>query len=58
MLSINKPTIMESVLVFLFPHYNSGTDILERDIFKYLVSVDYFEAISGPDFFSEYIEVA
>lgn len=44
------------VLVFLFPHFDSSDDIVERDIFKYLVSVDYLEAISGLDFFSEYIE--
>ena len=44
------------VLVFLFPHYDSGSDVQENDIFKYLVSVDYLEAISGLDFFNEYIE--
>lgn len=44
------------VLVFLFPHFDSSTDIKENDIFKYLVSVDYLEAISGLDFFNEYTE--
>lgn len=44
------------VLVFLFPHYDNSSDIIEKDIFKYLVSVDYIEAISGLNFFNEYIE--
>ncbi|MEN8193340.1 MAG: DNA/RNA non-specific endonuclease [Bacteroidota bacterium] len=41
-----------SVLVFLFPHYRDKEDINESSIFKYLVSVDYIESLSGLDFFS------
>lgn len=44
------------VLVFLFPHYDNSGDITEQNIFKFLVSVDYLEAISGLDFFNEYQE--
>lgn len=42
------------VLVFLFPHYDDKDDITEESIFKFLVSVDYLEAISGLDFFNSY----
>ena len=42
------------VLVFLFPHNDHKDDVQEKDIFKYLVSVDYLEAISGLDFFQDY----
>lgn len=42
------------VLVFLFPHYDHKDDVKEKDIFRYLVSVDYLEAISGLDFFNTY----
>ena len=42
------------VLVFLFPHNDNKEDIHEKDIFKYLVSVDYLEAVSGLDFFTDY----
>ncbi len=42
------------VLVFLFPHYDHKDDVKEKDIFRYLVSVDYLEAISGLDFFNSY----
>ena len=44
------------VLVFLFPHNDHKDDVIEKDIFKYLVSVDYLEAISGLDFFTNYSE--
>jgi len=53
-----KIVIMESgdedqpyVLAFLFPHYRHKSDMKENDIFKYLVTVDYIEAIAGLDFF-------
>ena len=53
-----KMVIMESgnedhpyVLAFLFPHYRQKNDMKENDIFKYLVTVDYLEAITGLDFF-------
>jgi len=42
------------VLVFLFPHSDNKDDIEERDIFQFLVSVDYLEAISGLDFFNSF----
>ncbi len=42
------------VLVFLFPHYDTKEDIEEKNIFQYLVSVDYLEAISGLNFFTDY----
>lgn len=55
-----KMVIMESgnedhpyVLAFLFPHYRQKNDMKENDIFKYLVTVDYIEAITGLDFFSD-----
>jgi len=54
---MNNDGKFPDVLVFLFPHYDSSSDILERDIFKYCVSVDYLEAISGLDLFNEYTEV-
>jgi len=44
-----------SVLAFLFPHFDTGLDITEKDIFKYLVTVDYIEAITGMDFFNEFM---
>lgn len=42
------------VLVFLFPHNDNKNDVSEKEIFKYLVSIDYLEAISGLDFFKDY----
>ena len=42
------------VLVFLFPHNDHKDDVKEKDIFKYLVSVDYLEAVSGLNFFQDY----
>ncbi len=46
------------VLVFLFPHCDHKDDVKEKDIFRYLVSVDYLEAISGLDFFNTYSKAA
>jgi len=55
-----KIVIMESgnndkprVLAFLFPHFKNKDDVKEKSIFKYLVTVDYLEAITGLDFFSK-----
>jgi len=45
--NINQPYI----LAFLFPHFKSKADVKETNIFKYLVTVDYIEAITGLDFF-------
>jgi endonuclease G len=53
-----KIVIMESgnsnqpyVLAFLFPHFKNKNDIKETNIFKYLVAVDYIEALTRLDFF-------
>jgi len=40
------------VLAFLFPHFKNKSDLRETYIYNYLVPVDYIEAITGLDFFS------
>lgn len=42
------------VLAFLFPHFKNKEDVKEKSIFKYLIAVDYLEAITGLDFFNKY----
>lgn len=58
-----KIVIMESgddnnphVLAFLFPHFKNKDDVKEKSIFEYLVTIDYIEANTGLDFFSEISE--
>ena len=58
-----KIVIMESedesqtfALAFLFPHYKNKVDLNESDIFRYLVPIDYIEAITGLNFLSELSE--
>lgn len=41
---------LPDVLAFLFPHYDHKDDINEKNIFHYLVSIDYLEAIGNLDF--------
>jgi len=48
----NKPHI----LAFFFPHFKNKEDVKEKSIFKYLVTIDYLEAITGLDFFSKISE--
>ena len=45
----NKPR----VLAFLFPHFKNKEDMKEKSIFRYVVTVDYIEAITGLDFFTK-----
>ena len=54
---MNNEGEFPDVLVFLFPHYGNKDDINEKSIFKYLVSVDYLEAITGLNFFNSYSQV-
>lgn len=49
----NKPPY---VLAFLFPHFKTKNDVKEGEIFRYLVPVNYIEAITGLDFFNVYSE--
>ncbi|NOU58894.1 DNA/RNA non-specific endonuclease [Marinifilum caeruleilacunae] len=57
-----KVVVMENgadfphVIVFYFPHHDSKNDYIEKDIFKYTVTIDYLEAITGYDFFDTYPE--
>jgi endonuclease G len=44
------------VLAFLFPHFKNKLDRPTNDIFKYLVPVDYIEAITGLDFLNVFSE--
>jgi len=40
--------------LFHFPHFKNKEDVKEKSIFKYLIAVDYLEAITGLDFFNKY----
>ncbi|WP_430814789.1 DNA/RNA non-specific endonuclease [Carboxylicivirga sp. RSCT41] len=44
------------VAVFYFPHHDKKEDYIEKDIFKYTVTIDYLEKMTGFNFFKSYPE--